>query len=238
AVVALLVGITLPALGIAIRAARTSKCLSQTRDIVLAVANDAASNGDLLPENRTRINETEHVTWRHRFVETARVPSAEAFVCPLHPGEPLSEVGQPDHETVCVGDVPSSYALNGHLLWRRSVNGREAIRRVSSVSRPAHTILLAESRARFPDIRVTNQLVAADDELGGFYGFWHSGDGVYGFIDGHAETINFMDTGSPDCRWHDGRDMNDDPFSPQSRAELRPHDHPDWEYLAHPVYFD
>jgi hypothetical protein len=55
-------------------------------------------------------------------------------------------------------------------------------------------------------------------------------------MDGHAEVINFLDTGSPDCRWHNGKDLNPDPNFPQPPEELRQHEHSDWQYLVAPVY--
>ena len=66
--------------------------------------------------------------------------------------------------------------------------------------------------------------------------FWHAGKGTYAFQDGHAELIGFMDTGNPDCRWHNGLDLSEDRFDKQNREETRMHDHPDWEYLVHTVY--
>jgi len=87
-----------------------------------------------------------------------------------------------------------------------------------------------------PDLRVINEIVATDDGEGGLYGYWHTRKGTYGFVDGHVELIGFMATGNPDCRWHNGKDLNQDPAFPQPPEELRQHDHPDWQYLASPVY--
>jgi len=237
AVIAVLLGVLLPVLGKARDAARTTACLSNARQLVVGVNAFAASNGGELPENRTLVSDTEHVTWRHRFARDGFTTAEDLWECPAHPGEPRSELGQADRGTVCTGDIESSYALNGHLLWRRDTGDDESQRPDTAVRRPGHTILIAESRAPYPDIRVTNQLVAADDADGrGFYGFWHRGDGVYAFLDGHAETINLIDTGSPDCRWHNGPDLSEDPFSPQTREETVAHDHPDWQLLANDVY--
>ena len=239
AVIALLIGILLPVLGKARAAARTTVCLSNARQIVVGINAFGASNGGELPENRTLVSENEHVTWRHRFAEEGFTDSPDIWVCPDHPGDPLSELGSFDRNTECVGDVESSYALNGHLLWRRETIDDESVRPDTSIRRPDHTLLLAETRAPFPDIRVTNQLIAADAPDGrGFFGYWHSGKGTYAFIDGHAETINLMDTGSPDCRWHNGRDLSEDPFNPQNPEETVTHDHPDWEFLANDVYLN
>jgi prepilin-type N-terminal cleavage/methylation domain-containing protein/prepilin-type processing-associated H-X9-DG protein len=242
AIVGLLTAVLLPALAGARRRAQSAVCLSNARQIVLAINADASANGGKLPENRTRLPDTaertrpEHVTWRHRFAAEGLTTDPGVWECPAHPGKPGSELNQWDNTTYCVGDLRSSYALNGHVIWRPDVGGEEAVLDESFIKRPSHTILLAESRARFPDIRITDNLVAADFPDGGFYGFWHAGGGTYAFQDGHAETIGFMDTGNPDCRWHNGLDLSEDRFDKQNREETRMHDHPDWEFLVHEVY--
>ncbi|MEL7472250.1 MAG: prepilin-type N-terminal cleavage/methylation domain-containing protein [Planctomycetota bacterium] len=236
AIIALLLAILIPTLAGVRQRAATATCLAQSRTIATAVATFASSNAGRMPENRTLTAPDEHVTWRHRFLQEGYVAPAEAWVCPAHPGEPQSEFGQLDVDSACVGDTPASYALNGHVLWRRDTLDAEARIAESIIARPSHTILITETRARFPDLRVTNQLVAADDDIGGVYGFWHAGQGVYAFQDGHAETIAFLETGSPDCRWHNGRDLNQDIFNPQRPEERQSHDHPDWDFLVDEVY--
>ena len=240
AVIAVLIGILLPVLGAARRQAQTTACLKQAQQVAVGVMTFAGDNKGQLPANRTVVAEGEHVTWRSKLADAGYLV-ADACVCPAHPGgEPVSELGLPDRTTVCVGDVPSSYALNGHLFWREEVSGKEVSRSDVTIRRPSHTILIAETRARFPDLRVTDPLIAADVEggEGGVYGYWHRGEGTYSFSDGHAETIGMLDTGNPDCRWHSGKDWGEDPFDPQTRAEIKSHDHPDWELLLNPVYLE
>ena len=249
AIIALLIGILFPVLSSVRSKAQTAVCLSNTRQIVTAVIADAGDNSGRLTENRTKLdptsplavdpNRAEHITWRARFANDGLTSDPGVWECPAHPGEgPIGEEGTWDNTTFCVGDVPSSYALNGHVIWRPDVNGERAVVSDTSILRPSHTILLAEARAQFPDIRITDNLVAAEFDDGGFYGFWHQGDGNYAFQDGHAETINFMDTGSPDCRWHNGLDLSEDRFDKQEQGETTQHAHPDWEYLLNPVYLD
>lgn len=238
AIVSVLIGILLPALGAVGAKARTTRCQAQSRSIVQAVAAFAASNQGRLPENRTIVRSGAYETWRHRFATDGYIPAGAAWACPDHPGEPLDELGEADGANTCVGDTPASYALNGHLLWRRELRDSERDRPDFQIRRPAHTVVIAETRARFPDLRVTNQIIASDDGPGGLFGYWHGGKGSYAFIDGHVELVGLLDTGSPDCRWHNGPDLDTDPFQPQPGGETRPHGHPDWVYLAHPVYLD
>jgi prepilin-type N-terminal cleavage/methylation domain-containing protein/prepilin-type processing-associated H-X9-DG protein len=235
-IIAILLAILIPSLSKARRAARTTVCQNNVRQIVVAITNFTTTSGGKLPENRTRTSPTEHVTWRAKFVEDGYIPAPKSWVCPDHKGDVQSELGRTDNDTLCVADQPSSYALNGHLLWRETTLAATARQSDALVQRPDHTILLAESRAQFPDICVVNDLVAVDNGDGGVFGFWHQGKGSYGFFDGHAELINFLDTGSPDCRWHNGKDLNPDPNFPQPPEELRQHKHDDWALLASPVY--
>jgi prepilin-type N-terminal cleavage/methylation domain-containing protein/prepilin-type processing-associated H-X9-DG protein len=235
-VIAVVTGILLPSLAGARRQARTTKCLAQSRQIVTSIITFSSSNRGRLPENRTKQTPDTYITWRSSFAQQDYLPSGRAWACPDHPGEPLSELGQRDGDAVCVGDEPSSYALNGHVLWRMETTDKDAVRPEVSIARPDHTILVAETRVRFPDLRVINMMVADQDPLGGDYGFWHSSKGVYSFFDGHADAIRFMETGNPDCRWHNGKDLVQDPNFPQPTAEFTQHGHPDWQYLVSPVY--
>lgn len=238
AIIGVLMSILLPTLAAARRNARTAVCLSQSRQIVTAMAAFAADHRGQLPENRPLVAEGQHITWRQLFVRDGLVPKDTIWTCPLHPGgAPAGENGIEDNGTLCVGDVSSSYAINGHVAWRERKRNSEADRPDAAIARPSHTIILAETNTWFPDIRVTNQIIAAEDQRGrGLFGFWHSGKGVYGFLDGHAETLHILDTGSPDCRWHNGKDLTVDPVNPQPAEEFGPHAHPDWELLLAPVY--
>lgn len=239
-VVALVLAILLPTLGAARNAARRAACLSNARQITAAVGAFAASNGGRLPENRTTNPDGTYFTWRQRFLEDGSITPEEAWRCPAHRDPwPRSELGSSVNGSACAGDVRSSYALNGHVLWRATQTDRTAVRSDTVIRRPSHTILIAETNRSLAHLRVSPPIVAnyfRDDP--GPYAYWHAGRGVYAFQDGHAETARFLDTGSPDCRWHNGPDLSDDPFVPQTRDELTAHDHPDWAFLVPRIYLD
>lgn len=237
AIIALLMGILLPALSAARARSRAAKCLTQARQVTLSIATFTVDNRGKLPANRTRNSTTEYVTWRSQFTTSGYITAPEAFACPDHPDRaPMSELGGVDGDAVCVGDVPASYALNGHVVWRLNAPQTSTDRTEAAIARPAHTAVLVESRAPFPDMRVISELLTNYDATGGVYGYWHGGQGTYGFIDGHAEQIKFMETGGPDCRWHNGKDLTPDPFESQDPREFGQHDHPDWKFLVSPVY--
>ncbi len=238
AVIGVLLGILLPSFASARRNARTVVCLSQSRQIVTAIAAFASGNRARLPENRPLVAAGQHITWRHLFVRDGCIPKDQGWTCPDHPrGAPAGENGLVDNGTLCVGDVSSSYAINGHLLWREDKRVSEADRADTAVQRPSHTLLLAETNAFFPDIRVTNQIIATDNGDGtGPFSYWHARKGTYAFLDGHSETIGLLATGIPDCRWHNGKDLAVDPGNPQPAQGLGPHSHPDWQFLVSSAY--
>ncbi|MEM8758238.1 MAG: prepilin-type N-terminal cleavage/methylation domain-containing protein [Planctomycetota bacterium] len=227
-------------------AARVTICLSNARQMATGIAAETATNGGRLPENRSLVTGTTYVTWRHRLAEAGLVGGSgkdSVWVCPTHSrgagNGPRGEAGYESNGLRCVGDRASSYAVNGHVLWRGRPRDDAAIRPDTAIQRPSHTILIAETNRAFSQLRASDPIVANyyGDGAGAF-GYWHGGDGIYAFQDGHAERLGFLETGSPDCRWHNGRDLTADPFVPQRPGEIRSHDHPDWEFLVPEVYLD
>ncbi|MFO0859408.1 MAG: type II secretion system protein [Phycisphaerales bacterium] len=238
AVIGVLLSLTFPALKGAIKRARSLTCENNARQIATAIAAFSTSHKDQLPENRTLVQgkTDQHVTWRYKFVQEGYIPSGKSWICRSAPESALSEVGWFDSGTTSVGDEASHYALNGHVLWKLKKDNTEEARPESQIFRPSHTLLLAENRGMFPDIRVINYIVAQQDNTGGTFAWWHGGKGTYSFLDGHVEQIRFLDTGNPDCRWHNGRDLNDDPVEGVLPENLPSHGHDDWKYLVHPIY--
>ncbi|MEM0982893.1 MAG: type II secretion system protein [Planctomycetota bacterium] len=238
AIVSVVLSLLLPALKAVRDRAREATCLSNARQLVVTINAFAATNGSRLPEARTLDTPTTYRTWRRRFFDLGLLSEAEVWACPLHPDSgPWGEAGLVEGGAKCTGDFASSYALNGHVLWKREKTGQSADLAATSIQRPSHTILLAETNRFRADLRVSPPLVANYfGDTPGPYSYWHSGGGVYAFLDGHAEIVRFMDTGSPNCRWHNGRDLTDDLWVPQKPSEIRTHDHPDWKYLVPEIY--
>ncbi|MBO6513228.1 MAG: prepilin-type N-terminal cleavage/methylation domain-containing protein [Phycisphaerales bacterium] len=235
-VVVVLIGLAMPALKYARDSARTAQCLTNAGQLAVAITTFSGQNRNRLPENRTVVGEGEYITWREQLSRDGFYSDSSGRVCPSHKN-PGSEFGYSEGGMLCVGDQVSSYALNGHVLWRGGITDDNAKISDTVIRRPSHTILVAETNRGFANLRVSNPYIAnyyGDDP--GPYGYWHRGDAVYSFQDGHAEVISLLDTGNPDCRWHNGRDLTDDPYVPQGNDEIRPHDHPDWEYLVPEVY--
>ena len=247
AIIGLLIAILLPALARVRGSARDTACLSNIRQVLAAVGSDVATNGGRLPENRFLVGDPEeagreeYVTWRHRYAEEGLLPAGgedSVWVCPAHPEPgPRNELEFAEDGATCVGDLSSSYAVNGHILWRYEKRREVAVRSDTVVQRPSHTVLIAETASIFSDIRASDLWIAKDyGNGGGAHGFWHNGDGAYAFLDGHAEFIRLLDTGSPDCRWHNGADLTINSIQPQPESQKEQHDHPDWRFLVQPAY--
>lgn len=241
AVIAVLIGILIPVIGKARDSAKAAKCFNNIRQVTIALNAFSASNRSRLPENRTLVSRNSYITWRAQLVNDGSMPALETWTCPLHksPG-PRGEQGYATGSLRCVGDVNSSYAINGHLLWRRGITDDTAKRSDTIIDRPAHTILVAETNRFLADLRASNPIIANYyGDFPGPFANWHADNtGTYAFLDGHAERIRLLDTGNPDCRWHDDKDLTEDPFVPQTPTEFRPHDHPDWEFLVPEIYLD
>lgn len=167
-IIGLLLGILLPTLAGARKRAQTAACMSNTSQVVKAMNTFATDNKGRLPENRTLVSEKEHVTWRAQFVKAGYIPAGKAWLCPGFRGEMRGEKGAFDNNSTCVDDVPSNYAMNGHLVWKLNKSSKDAERNDGAILRPSHTILITESAGDVPDMRVTNELLAIDYRGTGF----------------------------------------------------------------------
>lgn len=236
-IISLLIAMLLPSLAASRNAAKSIVCVSQIRQVISAAQAFATDSRDQLPENRIATSPSSHITWRHFLVEKDYLIDGEVWVCPLAPGPALSELGTVDRGSECVGDISANYAYNGHLTWKGRPEAQEAERDLVTIRRPAHTLIITETRTMFPDLRVTDPILAQGDGVGGWYGYWHpGGGGAYAFGDGHAEVLRLLETGDPDCRWHNGEDNEQDAQDPQTAAELRKHGHPGWRFIVPTVY--
>ncbi len=226
-IIAVLIGILLPALGAAKRVARSAVCMSNCRQLATIATTFATDHRDQLPSNRIKVGPNQHVTWRAWLVSRDYAPrEEEAWRCPSTPTEPLRE--HLDGASVCRDDIEANYAYNGELAWRAYPlkNDPRDIDLVT-IDRPTLTYIITETRAVWPDLREGSfdgrgATFGAEDDGGGYFGYWHNGKANWVMFDGHVETLTLSDSIMPDCRWHNYRE-------PQ-----HPHDH--WMDNAAGVY--
>ncbi|NRA58260.1 MAG: type II secretion system protein, partial [Phycisphaerales bacterium] len=156
AIILVLFAIGTPILFQARFAAREAQSLSNVRQILVGINAFSASNGSRLPENRVKESAGEYITWRQLMIDQGYLDDSKVWCCPLHPDPgPRSEFGYQGGGLRCVGDVASSYALNGHLLWRRAVGDAQAKIIDTVIDRPTHTILVAQTNRAFCHLRVS-----------------------------------------------------------------------------------
>ncbi|MEM6333132.1 MAG: prepilin-type N-terminal cleavage/methylation domain-containing protein [Planctomycetota bacterium] len=206
-IIALLIGILLPVLAGARGAAQTAACLSNCRTLGQVCTAFAVDHQDQLPSNRILAGPNQHVTWRAWLVDKKYMPDGDAWVCPSAPDEPQREYQ--DGVSVCLDDIESNYAYNGELAWRTyplTTDPRDID--LVRIQRPSVTFIVTETRARWPDLRLRSFAgrgpgpSTADDDEGGYFGWWHGRASNWVMFDGHAKTMALSESLMPDSRWH------------------------------------
>ncbi len=206
AIVGILAALLLPALARAQASAKRTDCLSNLRQISLAIHLYAGDNGDILPaaQNVTRNElETNHFfIFYKRLVKPylglpgASSPPDRLFACPMDtfyydwPGLVYETRGLHDQSNTDY----SSYGFNGNaesnpvppaFLAEDSYGGISG-RKSASVKDPAKTVLLLELAAGFPWSWHQPQKV-----LSGQCGF-DGAKNMISFVDGHASYLKMF----------------------------------------------
>ena len=107
----------------------------------------------------------------------------------------------------CTGDEASNYAYNGMLAWAPYPAADPPDIDLVTIRRPSHTILGLETRSTWPDLR-ENSIDGrgftpdpADDDEGGYFGWWHGGKSNWMTFDGSVLTAGLLETVADDPRW-------------------------------------
>lgn len=189
AIVMLLAGLLLPVFGRARESARATQCLSQMRQLGLAVRLHADENDDEFPRSQHTAFSRGQPTWGR----------AIAAQLSQRPESWTNLLGTVYH---CPSDrrtLPWSYGQNVYFELdpdNDDYTGRpQTWRRASSVPFPSATILQAETPGSvdhvMPHFWMTPRDASDVDPRR------HRGRANYNFVDGHAEALEFRATYDP-----------------------------------------
>jgi len=194
AIIAILAAILFPVFAKAREKARQASCLSNEKQIGLALMMYSQDNDELLPNRK---NEGGHMNWKTYI--NPYVGSTQVWVCPSNP------FTQPDDD----GSLfPSNYAANtdagsGNPLvqpfidcnawagWACPNSASQA-----DLKQPSQTIGVVEFEGRYSDYRVTaapfwgNTWAGPGSQM--FAG--HTGRSNFLFLDGHVKSMKPLDT--------------------------------------------
>lgn len=209
-IIAVLIGILLPVLSRARLAAQGAQCLSNLRQLATSANTFATDHRDQLPSNRVLTKPGLHRTWRAYLVKQGYLSEGDAWLCPASPTGALSEENRFDGITLCEDDVTSNYAYNGMLAWRYPPVKDAADIDLISIRRPSHTLILMETRAVWPDLRENSidgrgATWGAEDDGGGYFAWWHFGDGHWSAFDGSVQSMGLLATVQDNPRWRNAK---------------------------------
>jgi len=190
AIIAMLAGLLLPALSRAKAAARAAQCRSQMRQIAIAMRLYADQHQDELPRSQHSAAARGQLPWGRAIAGELGQPGVAwtnlltgIYHCPVDTRKTSWSYGQnvffeldPKHD-----DYPGMPST-----WRR----------ISSVPRPALTILQGENAGDADHIMPHFWTSAAD--VTDVEPRRHRTRSIYTFVDGHAEALEFSRTFSPE----------------------------------------
>ncbi len=165
-IIALLIGILLPALGAARKVARDAVCLSNIRQINTACLSYAADNQDYYPAASMDPDTTDSLTsftfpgtpdvkrvrrWTSLLVADNYMPKENGFICPSFDERELDEsemISTADEENYLDNNWHNlDYSANGHILGGRHASGTAVYdqpARVEEIVQPTETVLLMD----------------------------------------------------------------------------------------------
>lgn len=184
AIIAILAAILFPVFAKAREKARQSSCLSNTKQIGLAIMQYVSDYDQRFVYNRNAVStiggNSEAILWQRAIEPYCK--NWQVFECPSRPGRWKSACNSsiwPSLPTVTYG--LSAYVMNGHLAGLAE----------STLTVPAETMFVTEGLAQCS--QMYNQLAW----LPGWFSNVHNDGGNYVFCDGHAKWLSKQTVSAP-----------------------------------------
>jgi len=232
AIIAILAAILFPVFAQAREKARAISCVSNMKQINLAMLMYAQDYDETLPINRRFGFDTELYYYTWRWAVQPYIKNEGVWLCPSAPRH-LNEFWWPEvmgspfiGGRGCIADVTmtlddfnanprrwkglANYASNGHWNWY------DERLRLSYFQKPASIISLLETRDPWPDMEAWTIPWDFGDGYGGI-GCFHNKAGNWGFIDGHVKWLRIQATLSPEFLWDN--DASVPPYQPPFTVE-------------------
>lgn len=189
AIIAILAGLLLPALSRAKETARKTQCLSQMRQIGLAVRLYAEDNHDEFPRSQHSAFAHSQLAWG-RAVAPQLTPNPTLWTnllrgvyhCPSDPRTTPWSYGQSVYFEL--NSDTDDYA-GSPQTWRR----------IAAIPKPATTILQAETLGSVDHIMPHFWMTSQDAT--DVAAHRHQSRSNYNFVDGHSEALAFLSTYDP-----------------------------------------
>ena len=155
-IIALLVGILLPALGAARRSAQRIKCLSNARQVAIAMVSYSTDNDEFIVKQKSNLTgrpDADIVTdpqwwWTSKLVLDGYLPGIESFVCPSM--EVSGMWGARDTQNFILADVNSTNPQYGPgtWWWNRGHYGTNVYFLTTRIGHPEQSVAATEAVRR------------------------------------------------------------------------------------------
>jgi prepilin-type N-terminal cleavage/methylation domain-containing protein/prepilin-type processing-associated H-X9-DG protein len=219
AIIAILAAILFPVFAQAREKARAASCLSNMKQIVLAMRMYAQDYDEHYPFGRTDSWDASHYTWRwavHPYIKNKGM-----LRCPSNQFSDQPVEGEPE----TVESIPRGYCTNGTA---GDLGAADA-----SLGEPAEIIQICECRYRYPQIVPSTydwssfRYSSGDapdptNDLGPLQ--THNGMSNFAFFDGHVKAMKPVQTlkGHPPLTmWQSSLTNDYDSFTPEEQEQIR-----------------
>ena len=200
AIIAILAAMLMPALQKARQKAIASSCMSSHKQLNLSAFSYAGDYNDYLPPGRRPYSD-DRLGWFNLYQFKYIKPGLYSWGCMGKRVKQDSVAWEEWNES----PIYASIGYNSYIFSQNADGSIAAIWgktcdpvRLGEVYQPSHKILSADVafQARFPYLRHTAYPTISSQENAGTTFFCHSGNANVSFLDGHADTLPWVGTGT------------------------------------------